>query len=74
MADAPKAECRTAGTIRAGRWSTARAAMVGSSGMTCYAWDGIRVLKTDDGAGSLLQRQVHGYAPIYSVGDVARMA
>jgi len=48
-----------------------RAALVDSTGMTYYAWDGIRVLKTEDGAGSLRQRQVHGYAPIPSVGDIA---
>jgi len=38
--------------------------------MTYYAWDGIRVLKTEDGAGALRQRQVHGYAPTPSVGDM----
>jgi len=48
-----------------------RAAMADSTGMTYYAWDGIRVLKTEDGAGALRQRQVHGYAPIASVGDIA---
>ena len=33
-----------------------RAAMVDSTGMTYYAWDGIRVLKTEDDAGALRQR------------------
>ncbi|MCK4375117.1 MAG: sensor histidine kinase, partial [Candidatus Brocadiae bacterium] len=44
-----------------------------SSVMTYFMWDGIRVLKTEDGAGALKQRQVHGHAAIPSVGDIAMM-
>jgi len=50
-----------------------RAELVDSTGTTRYAWDGIRVLKLEDEDGSLKQRQVHGYAPIPSVGDIALM-
>jgi len=50
-----------------------RVAKVDSTGTTYYAWDGINVLKTEDEQGSLRQRQVHGYAPITSVGDIALM-
>jgi RHS repeat-associated protein len=50
-----------------------RAELVDSTGTTRYTWDGIKVLKTQDGAGSLKQRQVHGHAVIESVGDIAQM-
>jgi len=48
-----------------------RVSLVDSTGMTYFTWDGIRVLKTEDGALELKQRQVHGYSPIASVGDIA---
>jgi len=48
-----------------------RAELVDSAGTTRYTWDGIRVLKTEDDEGVLRQRQVHGYSPIASVGDMA---
>ena len=50
-----------------------RKSLVDSTGTTYYTWDGINVLKTEDEQGSLKQRQVHGYAPMTSVGDIALM-
>jgi RHS repeat-associated protein len=50
-----------------------RAELLDSTGTTRYAWDGIRVLKLEDEEGDLKQRQVHGHAPIPSVGDIALM-
>jgi len=50
-----------------------RTELVDGTGTTRYTWDGIRVLKTEDGEGALRQRQVHGYSPIASVGDMALM-
>jgi hypothetical protein len=38
-------------------------------GMTYFAWDAIRVLKSEDEEGDLRQRQVHGHAVIESVGE-----
>jgi len=50
-----------------------RASMVDSRGTTYYTWDGIRVLTTRAGDGSLKHRQVHGNSPVPSVGDIALM-
>jgi len=50
-----------------------RKSLIDSTGTTYYTWDGINVLKTEDDQGSLKQRQVHGYAPIVSVGDISMM-
>ena len=50
-----------------------RVSLVDSTGITYFTWDGIRVLKLEDGDGSVKHRQVHGYAPIPSVGDIAQM-
>jgi hypothetical protein len=41
-----------------------------STGFTYYDWDGINVLQEKDAAGQVAERQVHGYAPIVSVGDI----
>ncbi|MCD6365649.1 MAG: hypothetical protein J7M14_07210 [Planctomycetes bacterium] len=50
-----------------------RVCTVESGGFAYYDWDGINVLQEKDGAGSVTERQVHGYAPIVSVGDIAQM-
>ncbi len=52
----------------AGRVSTQE-----SAGVTYYDWDGINVIQEKDASGSVTERQVHGYAPIPSVGDIALM-
>ena len=44
-----------------------------SVGLTYYDWDGIGVLQEKNSSGSVTDRQVHGYAPITSVGDIALM-
>jgi RHS repeat-associated protein len=48
-----------------------RASLLDSTGFTYYTWDGINVIQEKDAAGDITQRQVHGYAPIVSVGDIA---
>jgi len=50
-----------------------RASNLDSTGFTYYDWDGMNVIQDKDGAGSVTDRQVHGYAPIISVGDIAHM-
>jgi RHS repeat-associated protein len=50
-----------------------RASLFGSDGLAYFTWDGIRVLKLADEAGGLKQRQVHGHAPMASVGDIVMM-
>ncbi|MBA7639902.1 hypothetical protein ES703_47563 [subsurface metagenome] len=44
-----------------------------SGGFTYYDWDGINVIQERDEAASVTDRQVHGHAPITSVGDIAHM-
>jgi len=50
-----------------------RAAKLDSTGFIYYDWDGINPIQEKDGAGSVMDRQVHGYAPIPSVGDITHM-
>ncbi|MFO7955867.1 MAG: hypothetical protein R6X33_02070, partial [Candidatus Brocadiia bacterium] len=50
-----------------------RASTLESGGLTYYDWDGINVIQQKDGAGSVTERQVHGHAPIVSVGDIAHV-
>ena len=50
-----------------------RAELVDSTGTTRYTWDGTNVLQEKTGAGTVTERQVHGYAPIMSVGDIAHV-
>ncbi len=50
-----------------------RVSTLESSGFTYYDWDAINVLQEKDGQGSVTSRQVHGYAPITNVGDIALM-
>jgi len=50
-----------------------RASKLDSTGFVYYDWDGINVIQEKDGAGSVTDRQVHGYAPVVSVGDIAHM-
>ncbi len=50
-----------------------RVSTLESSGFTYYDWDAINVLQEKDGSGNVTSRQVHGYAPILSVGDIALM-
>jgi len=50
-----------------------RVSTLESGGFTYYDWDGINVLQEKAGAGAVTGRQVHGYAPIFSVGDIALM-
>jgi RHS repeat-associated protein len=38
-----------------------------------YDWDGINVIQEKDASNEVTERQVHGYAPIASVGDIALM-
>jgi YD repeat-containing protein len=47
-----------------------RVSTLESSGLTYYDWDSINVLQEKDAAGQVTERQVHGYAPIVSVGDI----
>jgi YD repeat-containing protein len=47
-----------------------RVSTLESTGLTYYDWDGINVLQEKDAAGQVAERQVHGYAPIVSVGDI----
>ncbi len=44
-----------------------------SAGVTYYDWDGINVIQEKDSSNTVTDRQVHGYAPIASVGDIALM-
>jgi len=50
-----------------------RVCTVESAGFTYYDWDAINVIQEKGGAGNVTNRQVHGYAPIFSVGDIALM-
>ena len=50
-----------------------RVSTLESIGLTYYDWDGINVIQEKDGANTVTDRQVHGYAPIVSVGDIAMM-
>ncbi len=53
--------------------TTSRVSTLESGGLTYYDWDGINVIQEKDAAGGVTDRQVHGYAPIPSVGDIALM-
>ena len=50
-----------------------RASKVDSTGFLYYDWDGINVIQEKNGSGTVTDRQVHGFAPIVSVGDIAHM-
>ena len=50
-----------------------RVSTLESAGFSYYDWDGINVVQEKTGAGTVTDRQVHGYAPIFSVGDIAHM-
>jgi RHS repeat-associated protein len=50
-----------------------RVSTLESIGLTYYDWDGINVLQEKDATNTVTDRQVHGYAPIRSVGDIALM-
>jgi len=51
----------------------ARVSTVESAGFSYYDWDGINVIQEKTDAGTVTDRQIHGYAPIVSVGDIAHM-
>jgi RHS repeat-associated protein len=51
-----------------------RVSTLESSGLTYYDWDSINVLQEKDSNNQVTDRQVHGYAPIVSVGDIVLMA
>jgi len=50
-----------------------RVSTLESGGLTYYDWDSINVVQEKDADGDVTDRQVHGYAPIFSVGDIALM-
>ena len=50
-----------------------RVSTLESIGLTYYDWDGINVIQEKDSSNQVTDRQVHGYAPIVSVGDIALM-
>jgi RHS repeat-associated protein len=50
-----------------------RVSTLESSGFSYYDWDWINVLQEKAGSGTVSDRQVHGYAPIAGVGDIAHM-
>jgi RHS repeat-associated protein len=50
-----------------------RVSTLESGGLTYYDWDSINVIQEKDGDGDVTDRQVHGYAPVFSVGDIALM-
>jgi len=50
-----------------------RVSTLESAGFSYYDWDGINVVQEKTGAGTVTDRQVHGYAPTFSVGDIALM-
>jgi YD repeat-containing protein len=50
-----------------------RVSTLESGGLTYYDWDSINVVQEKDGDGEVTDRQVHGHAPIFSVGDIALM-
>ncbi len=50
-----------------------RVSTLESIGLTYYDWDGINVIQEKDSTNTVTDRQVHGYAPIPSVGDIALM-
>ena len=52
---------------------SSRVARKDSEGTSYFTWDGINVVAERDAEGELTERQVHGYAPIVSVGDIAGM-
>jgi RHS repeat-associated protein len=47
-----------------------RVSTLESIGLTYYDWDGINVIQEKDASNSVADRQLHGYAPIVSVGDI----
>ncbi len=44
-----------------------------SGTLTYYDWDGLNVLQEKDSDNTVTGRQVHGYTPVASVGDIALM-
>jgi RHS repeat-associated protein len=50
-----------------------RVSTLESGGLTYYDWDSINVIQEKDADGEVTDRQVHGHAPIFSVGDIALM-
>jgi RHS repeat-associated protein len=50
-----------------------RVSTLESGTLRYYDWDGINVIQEKDGTNAVTERQVHGYAPIPSVGDIALM-
>jgi RHS repeat-associated protein len=50
-----------------------RVSTLESGGLTYYDWDSINVMQEKDADGDVTDRQVHGHAPIFSVGDIALM-
>jgi RHS repeat-associated protein len=50
-----------------------RVSTLESGGLTYYDWDSINVIQEKDADGDVTNRQVHGHAPVFSVGDIALM-
>ncbi len=50
-----------------------RVSTLESVGLTYYDWDGIDVVQEKDAANEVTDRQVHGYAHIRGIGDIAAM-
>jgi hypothetical protein len=48
-----------------------RVSTLESGTLRYYDWDGINVIQEKDATNAETERQVHGYAPIPTVGDIA---